>query len=84
MFDLNFLSPIDTSGNFWAGVCNATNPQPLKIGSLDSGGYVKFTPKYIILVVEGRGVRIFFGYYLILLGLMQNFRKLGQPLPGEK
>jgi hypothetical protein len=31
----------------------------MKIGSTDSGGYVKFTPKYIIVGMKG-GIRKFF------------------------
>ena len=50
---------------------------PLKTGSPDSGGYVKFTPKYIIVVWWG--VRIF----LLTKDRMQSFRTLGQPFLGE-
>jgi hypothetical protein len=52
----------------------------LKIGSTDSGGYVKFNPKYIIEGGErGRGVSefLFKGCNLILLvtqGHVQNFK----------
>ena len=60
MLDRVAHPPINTSGNFSARVCNATfrrHPQPLMIGSADSGGYVKFTTKYIIV----GDVRMFLG-----------------------
>ena len=57
------------------------------MGSSDSGGYVKFTPKYIIMGGEGGYQNIFFGCNLISLvteGRMQSFRTLVQEISGEK
>ena len=38
---------LDIFSSGWSNWSNRHHPQPLKIGSPHSGGYVKFTPKYI-------------------------------------
>ena len=54
---------------------------------IPSGGYVKFTSKYIIVGGEGKNYKRFLGCNLILLvthSSMPNFRTQGQPSFGEK
>ena len=55
------------------------------IGSPDTGGYVKFTHKYIVVgcAFFVGGVRTMQSYFFLTEGCMHNFRTIGLPNMGE-